>query len=254
MPCSRSAGALSFRSTAHRALRRRAPGVIEFYRSNLNRERRFPFRRRFAAPSLHHRIKSEFEGVRGGVYFEAGANDGFLHSNTAYLARYEGWTGILVEPVPHKFVQCLSNRPESAVEHCALVPPSYEKEYVRLEFSDLTSFVPDLADADASNRAEAGLEYLMGADRNIMKTTFLTPARTIDQVLEKHQVKQIDFMSLDLEGAELMALRGLTFERYRIDRILVEARDVQSMDDVLCSRGYVRKDQWDSVDYLYVRA
>ena len=41
------------------------------------------------------------------------------------------------------------------------------------------------------------------------------PARTLSSIFDEAASRQIDFMSLDLEGYEAAALRGLDFERHR---------------------------------------
>src|SRR5262245_33548785 len=83
------------------------PSLVQIYRNLAHREARPPFRRKFAMGELHEAIKREFGHRRGGVFFEAGANNGTLFSNTAYLERYCNWSGLLVEAVPHKFVECV---------------------------------------------------------------------------------------------------------------------------------------------------
>jgi hypothetical protein len=40
---------------------------------------------------------------RGGFFIEAGAHNGVEASNTLYLEKKLGWTGILVEPNPQTF-------------------------------------------------------------------------------------------------------------------------------------------------------
>jgi hypothetical protein len=37
---------------------------------------------------------------RRGFFVEVGGNDGISQSNTAYLERYLGWRGLLIEPIP----------------------------------------------------------------------------------------------------------------------------------------------------------
>lgn len=48
-----------------------------------------------------------------GVFVEAGANNGIDQSNTVLLENNFGWSGLLVEPNPHKFKECQANRPNS---------------------------------------------------------------------------------------------------------------------------------------------
>ena len=44
-----------------------------------------------------------FGRLRNGFFIEAGAHDGVDISNTLYLEKQLGWTGILVEPNPDTF-------------------------------------------------------------------------------------------------------------------------------------------------------
>lgn len=46
----------------------------------------------------------------GGYFVELGANNGLKQSNTAYFEKWRGWTGVLVEPIPHLYLQCRQNR------------------------------------------------------------------------------------------------------------------------------------------------
>ncbi len=61
-------------------------------------------------------------------------------------------------------------------------------------------------------------------------------------------------MVLDLEGAELAALRGMDFARCSVESILIEVRDVEKTDTVLRPHGYGQRVQLTHRDYLYRRA
>ena len=104
-------------SQVYRSIAKRFPPIVPVYRYIAPRERYPPFRRKFAAGELHDAIRKEFGQDNHGFFFEAGANDGIVFSNTAYLERYCGWKGLLVEAVPHKFIACLRNRQAAIVEH-----------------------------------------------------------------------------------------------------------------------------------------
>jgi len=71
-------------------------------------------------------------------------------------------------------------------------------------------------------------------------------------VFDKHDIRHVDFMVLDLEGAELEALEGMDFEACRIDRILVEALSGPKMlDGFLAKHGFRRSAQFTHRDFLY---
>jgi hypothetical protein len=114
--------AQSIAKRLERQFRLQLPGAFELARRRIRgRFEIGSLRWIFTSNQMHRKIKQQF-GFRGGFYFEVGANDELEQSNTAYLERYLGWRGILVEPAPHKFVECVRNRTRSKVVHAALVP------------------------------------------------------------------------------------------------------------------------------------
>ncbi|MCJ8281793.1 MAG: FkbM family methyltransferase [Rivularia sp. ALOHA_DT_140] len=53
-------------------------------------------------------------------------------------------------------------------------------------------------------------------------------ARTLTSILDEANVKKIDFFSLDVEGFELNALKGLDFNKYQPEFMLIECLDEKS--------------------------
>lgn len=72
-----------------------------------------------------------------GNYCEIGAFDGVTHSNTLALEE-QGWTGLLIEPNPEQFAECVANRPRSD-HRCIAVHPDGGKQamYVGGQYSGL---------------------------------------------------------------------------------------------------------------------
>jgi len=63
---------------------------------------------------------------------------------------------------------------------------------------------------------------------------------------------QIDFMSLDLEGYEINALRGLDLNRYRPKYMLIESRDSDEIKDYLKEFSYKFVCKLTVHDFLFV--
>jgi hypothetical protein len=60
------------------------------------------------------------------------------------------------------------------------------------------------------------------------------PARRLSEIIDAEiPAQEIDLLSLDVEGGELEALRGLELARHRPRYILVEARDRAEIEAVL---------------------
>ena len=168
----------------------------------------FPRRTSYA----HHGEDLEvlaFFGGRPGVFVEAGSNHP-IESSQTYLLEQRGWMGVLIEPNPWMAALCRQLRPRARVFECALVepggPPEVRMRYPAPALSELAKVV-----AGASDEAAEGAAV-----------SFVSPARTLDEVLAEAGLERIDYFSIDLEGYEAAALRGFDWARWRPRLISVE--------------------------------
>ncbi len=77
-------------------------------------------------------------------------------------------------------------------------------------------------------------------------------ARTLSSLLfDASAPKQIDFLSLDVEGAELEVLKGVDHRAFRFKFILVECRDFPKLNTYLEMQGYKFVEKLSSQDYLF---
>lgn len=178
---------------------------------------------------------TEHLGDRPGLFIEAGANDGFDQSNTYYLARKHKWSGILIEPIPDLAAHCRKIRPESKVVSCALGPLDEEGTSVTLHRAGLMSTVEG-ALGDQQRQSEhlgRAKELQPGAHTGEIEA----PVRALSSIIDEHAPgKQIDLLSLDVEGYEPQALLGLNLARHAPAFICVEANDPDAIDAILRER------------------
>jgi FkbM family methyltransferase len=167
-----------------------------------------------------------------GYFIEAGAHDGFTYSNTYYFERCRQWTGLLIEPVPALFTRCRRRRPASVVVQAALVGPASRSPTVELEYGDLMTRVPDPEATPEENARFAELRHTFLPNEKPYR--FTAPARTLSSLLDEHAPAQVvDLLSLDVEGYEVEALRGLDLTRHRPRFICVETWHKPSVDELL---------------------
>jgi FkbM family methyltransferase len=182
--------------------------------SSLGRERSF------ALNFLDFKLRTlcDFDG---GVFVEAGANDGLSQTNTLYLEKYLGWKGLLIEAVPELARKCAINRPGCIVENAALVSSSYRGSAVPMRYCNLMSVVRGAM----KTQDEEDSHVAKGCSLQRVDTYALeAPARTLTSILEQNVIGHVDLLSLDVEGYELEALRGLDFRFHKPRLMLIETR------------------------------
>jgi len=177
-------------------------------------------RDRFSLNELDAKLERHLD-FDGGTFVEAGANDGVAQSNTLYFESRRGWRGLLIEPVPQLAHDCRRYRPHALVEQVALVASDHGTGPVALRYANLMSTVKG-----AMRTAEEEDAHIAAgmAVQKIQSYDLVVPAATLSSLLEKHALHHIDLLSLDVEGYELPALKGLDLQRHRPRYILVEAR------------------------------
>lgn len=187
-----------------------------------------------------------------GFFVELGASDGVRQSNTLYFERKRGWHGILIEPVMHRYMQCMAKRSNTNKFYCsACVSFSYAQPFVRMTYADLMTTPQELASdlTDPHAHAVSGERFLANGEHAI---PFLAEARTLHSILVDAQApEQMDLLSLDVEGAELEVLAGLDHEHFRFDYILVECRDLPRMQEYLRTQRYALLEKLSHHDYLF---
>ena len=171
---------------------------------------------RFSRPAcfdLERKLDTLFD--RPGYFVEAGAVDGFFESNTYYLERFRGWSGLLIEPSPTMFSRIARNRPNASAVNCALVSFDYDLPTVTL--TDAHAFSGIFTANTAENEARLKAAKQFSDPRSVD-----VPARTLQSILDQLGVDRVDFFSLDVEGYEDQVLGGLDFARIRPRYILAE--------------------------------
>jgi FkbM family methyltransferase len=141
----------------------------------------------------------------GGVFIEAGANDGISQSNTWYFETYRGWSGLLIEPIPELAQMAIRFR-KSPVANVALCGRNEDGSLIYLSVNDLMTKV---ADAEKGN--------------------IKVKARALSNLLDDYKITKIDLFSLDVEGFEINVLDGLNLDRHAPNFILVETADIDAV-------------------------
>jgi FkbM family methyltransferase len=178
------------------------------------------FRKSVLGDGEEPELISAFLGNAPGMFVEVGANDPVLLSQTYHLERL-GWEGILIEPLRECAERLRSKRRARVFEVAAGAPEDEGRELPLLVAGALSTLNTSIAEDVRPSEIRR------------------VPVRTLDSILAETGVDRVDFLSVDVEGAELAVLRGFSIARYRPRLILVED-DVQDLTKYayLAANGY----------------
>lgn len=159
-----------------------------------------------------------------GFFIEAGSNDGLFQSTTLTLEKEMGWHGILIEPSPNAYNECLKNRDngKNIIIHGALVSDAYEGDTIKGDFYGHP--MNSVGGKRLKQQQYANIEV---------------PAYSITQILNYFNIGKVDFFSLDTEGYEMQILSGLDFETWSPTYFLIEWNEGEDeLFPFMESKGY----------------
>ncbi|OBH58691.1 FkbM family methyltransferase [Mycobacterium sp. E2479] len=190
-----------------------------------------------------------------GFFIDVGAYDGVVGSNTFYFEKHLQWRGIAFEPNPATFETLKANRSCRLIQGCA-----YDEDG-QISFLGLSkdgqgkaksrppgSLLSMIFDSSHGGTMLGGIPEHMnqvrwvewiGKAMKLERTVETVPCHRIDTVLKECGVKTVDYLSIDVEGAELEVLRGIDFDRVQVNVISIEHNhEFSKVYDLLTTSGF----------------
>jgi FkbM family methyltransferase len=142
---------------------------------------------------------------------------------------------MLIEALPAMYAKCCKSRPSAIVEHAACVPFSYKGDTVTVTDIGLMSMAENSTFSQERRRdwIARGEGFARRRAQDIE-----VPAMPLSLLLDKHGVKKVDLLLLDVEGAEVGVLDGLDFGRHAPRFIVAEDNYSEELIAYLKQRGY----------------
>jgi Methyltransferase FkbM domain len=167
-------------------------------------------------------LKHVYPGVKDGYFVDLGAADGIDDSNSKLLET-AGWNGICIDPFPSSMDQ----------RTCTVFKEVVDSEAGRqVRFQQPGSFSGGIIDY-------AG--WWVG-EKERSTSVELTTTTLADILDRAHARSFINYMSVDIEGAEYEALRVFPFERYKVGALTVEHNNMPErrakLRELLEGKGY----------------
>jgi len=171
-------------------------------------------------------LRDFFGDKRGGFFVDVGASDYRKFSNTYYLEKELGWSGIAIDALPQFADGYRRNRPRTRFS--AFFVSDRSDESVVLHVLPTNSLV--------SSEQRAFTER-WGKEASQVRV----PTITLDDLLTNEGVSSLDLLSMDVELAEPKALAGFTISRYKPALVCIEAHPEvrQAILDYFAENSYV---------------
>jgi FkbM family methyltransferase len=186
-----------------------------------------------------------FEKQQAGFYIDVGAGHP-VHSNVSFQFYLRGWNGITVEPNPWLTQLSEAVRPrDRRIDSLLGAEPGHTIYHLVDHFHGLSTTLESHARAVRKRYGKAA-------------KAFPVPVTTLKEICRKHAPKQIDFLKIDVEGAEQAVLLGNDWRRFRPKVVVAEALVPitmapawESWESILTGNGY-RFAFFDKLNRYYV--
>ena len=172
-------------------------------------------------------VLEQLDYKRNGYFVDVGAGTPIELSNTYILETQYGWSGILIEPYKPFFDQLVEVRSAICDNSCV--------------YSDVQSINYIHTTGGYGNTLEP-FRYKISA--NVQHSEQITTV-TLTSLLQKYSAPTIiDYLDIDVEGAELDVLKSIDFTTYSFRTITVEDnRQKDQIMKLLHPHGY-RLNKW----------
>ncbi len=186
-----------------------------------------------------------FRGRPVGFYVDVGA----WHPTEDSVTRHfydSGWRGINIEPIVRQHELFVQERPRDLNLNQAVAEVAGRRMFF--------DFSPEggLSTFEVANAARM-------RERGYVCREYEVELTTLGEVCRLHAVTEVDFLKIDVEGAERSVLLGADWERVRPRVVLVEATQplegvpaFAQWEQILLSNGYLFA-YFDGLNRFYVR-
>jgi len=153
-------------------------------------------------------VLNYFKDKKNGFYVDVGCYHPIYRNNT-YLLHKKNWNGVNIDTSQFSIDLFDYMRPKDLNYNCVI---SNKNEIVKLFYQKKLSQLSTIESDQAKIVFQGNIK-----EKNMQ-------AFTLDEILNKGKYKnsKIDFLDIDVEGADLKVLEGLSFDIYKPELVCVE--------------------------------
>jgi len=157
---------------------------------------------------------------------------------------------VLIEPFKlhlDSLAECYKDYKNVVIENVAVKPKFIEDE-------ELTIFYYE-GDSPTYHVASVDTEHIYKHYGQVNLNSFTIPALTIEQILDKHNLKEFDWLLIDVEGLDAELVLDFDWASYKINRVDVEHLHLEEytteVHQLFSSLGYTNIESTSSFDWAF---
>jgi len=172
-------------------------------------------------------VRDHFNDKRDGFFVDVGAHHYQIASNTYFLEKELGWSGIAIEPQTQFQADYATHRPRTKFRPFFVSDVSHARAKLYLDPNN-----PLIASGEKGFTSALGSGTLQETE---------VPTITLTDLLDAEGVTRIDFLSMDIELWEPKALAGFDVDRFKPSLVCVESHPEvrQQILDYFAAHNYV---------------
>lgn len=182
-------------------------------------------------------IRDYFQDRRDGFFVDVGCAWPVDYSNTYYLEKNLGWTGIGIDALDDYAADWAKMRPTSKFRNYLVTSKTG---------GEGTFFKSNSLGLSSTNEA-LSKGKIFGAD--VAPEEIKVPMMTLSDILDREGVTKIDLLSMDIEGHEPEAFKGFDIDRFAPELLVIEGQN-KWVEKYLAAHGYRQIERYLRYDQL----
>ena len=188
--------------------------IGKFHQKLWEIEKKFGWHDKFLSQAGQDKIIYDhfFKWMSSHKYFvDIGAYDGVKGSNSYFFEKHLNWKGVLIEPSRKQFEKLQKNRSNECIN------TAISNKVESLEFVEVVNGLTQMSGLNTPS-FEKNYEYI-NSDIYSETEIYEIKTSTFNELIKQ---RDIDYLSIDIEGGELSLLESLDFDFYNIKVISIE--------------------------------
>jgi FkbM family methyltransferase len=156
-----------------------------------------------------------FKSLKNGFYVDVGAHNGINGNNTLYFQENHNWNGINIEPIKSVYDKLVINRPNDI-----------NLNYAICNFNGKTDFLCNIGATEVISGIKNFYDFrhfqrLINENNIYNSTTQIINVTTkrLETIFDEYKISHVNYLSIDVEGAEFEVIKSINFDKVFIDVI-----------------------------------